>query len=116
MRLWPESTIRDADGGEILELFLVAAVAALLLIRAFLALTGYPQLGSANLHIAHMLWGGLLMLAALMLLISYWSPGVRWLAGLLGGVGFGAFIDELGTLKSTTETMVRSGQSKDSPF
>lgn len=98
MRLWPESTIRDADGGEILELFLVAAVAALLLIRSFLALTHYPHLGGSHLHIAHVLWGGLLMLAALMLLISYWSPGVRWLAGLLGGVGFGTFIDELGKL------------------
>lgn len=96
MRFWPVNAVRDSEGADSLELFLVAAVVALLAIRAFLALTGYPQIGGSTLHIAHMLWGGFLMLAALMLLIAFWNPGVRLLASLLGGVGFGTFIDELG--------------------
>jgi hypothetical protein len=96
MRVWPVNAVRDSEGADTLEVFLVAAVVALLAIRTFLALTGYPQIGGSTLHIAHMLWGGLLMLAGLMLLIGFWNPGVRVLAGLVGGMGFGTFIDELG--------------------
>jgi hypothetical protein len=96
MRFWPEAAVRDSQGADALEMFLVAAVVALLAIRAGLALTGYPQLGGDGLHIAHMLWGGLLMLLALILLIGFWSPVVRSVACLVGGVGFGTFIDELG--------------------
>lgn len=38
-----------------LELFVIFAVTAILGTRAFLALTGYPQLGGNGLHVAHML-------------------------------------------------------------
>ena len=51
--------------------FLVSAVTAMLAIRLFLRLTGYPQLGGGPLHIAHMLWGGLLMLTAIVIMLSY---------------------------------------------
>lgn len=88
--------VRDLHSGAHLDLFLVSAVAAVLLIRFYLRLTGYPQVGGATLHIAHMLWGGLLMLAALILLLAYLGRITRWWAALLGGIGFGTFIDELG--------------------
>ncbi len=88
--------IRNIDSGPLLELFLVSAVAAILVIRFFLHITGYPQLGGDGLHIAHMLWGGLLMLIALMLLISYITKEATYLAAFLGGVGFGTFLDEIG--------------------
>ncbi|MFO7949920.1 MAG: hypothetical protein R6U36_06085 [Candidatus Fermentibacteraceae bacterium] len=88
--------MRDQDTGNLLELLLIMAVAAILVSRAFLALTGYPQLSPGQLHIAHMLWGGLLMLAALVTAFRYWNPSVRRLAAFMGGVGFGLFIDELG--------------------
>ena len=87
---------RDAEAGEALELLLVSAVASVLVIRAFLAATGYPQLGGGGLHIAHMLWGGLFMLSALVLLLVYWNPAMRLFAAVLAGIGFGTFIDELG--------------------
>ena len=77
-------------------MFFVAAIASILLIRFFLSLTGYPSLGGASLHIAHLLWGGLLMVVALVLLFSYLSKRARILAALVGGIGFGTFIDELG--------------------
>lgn len=88
---------RRADAGEHMELFFVAAVASVLAIRLFLELTGYPQIGGGGLHIAHMLWGGLLMLLALAVLLSFivGRAGER-LAALIGGVGFGTFIDEIG--------------------
>jgi hypothetical protein len=88
--------IRDFEAGEHLDLFLVTAVAAVLLIRLFLKITGFPQLGGDTLHVAHVLWGGLLMLVAIILLLSFLDRGSNKLAAILGGAGFGAFIDEVG--------------------
>ncbi|AYY14563.1 hypothetical protein EF847_19555 [Actinobacteria bacterium YIM 96077] len=79
-----------------LELFVVAAVSAILATRGYLILMDYPQLGSDGLHIAHMLWGGLLMLVSHVLLLGFIGPRVKELAAFLGGVGFGLFIDEVG--------------------
>jgi hypothetical protein len=75
---------------------LVCAVATVLVIRLQLLITNYPQLGGGKLHIAHLLWGGLLMLIAIGLLLSYMGPKVRRAAAVLGGIGFGFFVDELG--------------------
>jgi hypothetical protein len=50
--------VRNSDANELFEIFLVAAVTAVLGIRVFLRVTGYPTLGGETLHIAHMLWGG----------------------------------------------------------
>jgi len=87
---------RSLYGEDLLEDFLVSAVSAVLLIRLYLSLTGYPQLGGGGLHVAHMLWGGLLMLVAIILSLGFISrPAHEW-AAVLGGFGFGAFIDELG--------------------
>jgi hypothetical protein len=83
---------RNLDAGVLLERFLVAAIGAILAIRAFLHLTGYPKLGGEGLHIAHMLWGGLLMLAALALRLAYLGPRVPSRAAVLAGIGFGTFL------------------------
>ena len=87
---------RNLALGPLFELFLVSAVVSLLLIRGLLALTGFPQVGGGGLHIAHMLWGGLLMLASLLLLLGFIGRRLLFLTALLSGVGFGTFIDELG--------------------
>jgi hypothetical protein len=91
-----QKIIRDFEAGGYLDLFLVTAVAAVLLIRLFLQLTGFPQLGTEYLHIAHMLWGGLLMLAAIIILLSFLGRTGHKLAAVVGGAGFGMFIDEVG--------------------
>jgi hypothetical protein len=88
--------LRDFEAGRQLDLFLVAAVCAVLGIRFYLEVTGYPQVGGETLHIAHMLWGGLLMLAAQVMLLSFVGRGSHRVAALLGGLGFGTFIDEVG--------------------
>jgi hypothetical protein len=88
--------IRHYGAGGYFEAFFVSAIAAILGIRVFLELTGYPTVGGDALHIAHMLWGGLLMLIALLLLIGFIGGAVRGFAAIVGGLGFGAFIDELG--------------------
>lgn len=95
VRLSVKTPIRSADQ-ELLDAFLVSAVATLLLIRIFLEATGYPQLGGDGLHIAHVLWGGLGMLIAIVLLLLFLSSSTRLVAAVVGGMGFGAFIDELG--------------------
>ncbi|HWN80463.1 MAG TPA: hypothetical protein VNM87_00060 [Candidatus Udaeobacter sp.] len=87
---------RDADGLHYVELFLVSAISAVLVIRGFLYLTGYPQLAPRGLHIAHMLWGGFFMLAALLILLTTLERRARPLVAVIGGLGFGTFIDELG--------------------
>lgn len=88
--------VRDTDAGDAIELLLVSAVGTVLVIRWFLAMLAYPKISGGGLHIGHMLWGGLFMLIALVLLLCYWNPAIRRLAAVLAGVGFGAFIDELG--------------------
>jgi hypothetical protein len=88
--------IRSINGEDQLENFLVSAVASVLVIRLYLSLTGFPQLNVGGLHIAHMLWGGLLMFAAIFMALGFLSKQAHEWAAVLGGIGFGAFIDELG--------------------
>ena len=88
--------IRNLDAWPNLEIFLVMAVVSVLGIRAFLELAGYPRLGYGRLHVAHVLWGGLLMLGAIIVLLNFLSKTAHRLAAALAGVGFGAFIDEVG--------------------
>lgn len=88
--------IRNISSGDFFEAFFVSAVTSILVIRFFLFLTDYPQLGGANFHIAHMLWGGFLMMIALILVFGFLNRSVYLSASIIGGIGFGAFIDELG--------------------
>ena len=90
-----QSLIRTAEP-ESLDLFLVAAVLTVLTLRVYLKATNYPQIGGGGLHIAHVLWGGLGMVVAIAILLSFLTLGIRPIAALIGGMGFGAFIDELG--------------------
>ena len=87
---------RDTSAVRHLVTFLVASVVTVLATRAYLAAADYPQIGGGGLHLAHVLWGGLLMALAMMLLLSYVGPVPRSLGAVLGGVGFGLFIDEVG--------------------
>ena len=88
--------VRRIYVGRDLELFLVTAVATILIVRAALAATGWPQLGGGKIHFAHLLWGGLGMLIALILFMSMEGRLWKLLATFAAGIGFGLFIDELG--------------------
>jgi hypothetical protein len=92
----PRLTARSVQIGELLDTFLVCAVTMILIIRLQLYLTNYPQLGGHGLHIAHVLWGGLLMMIAIVIAISFITRTARQVSAVLGGLGFGFFIDELG--------------------
>lgn len=79
---------------DILDTFVIASVVTIIAIRLTLFATGYPSLGGKSYHIAHMLWGGLALCIAL--LMSLLSSANRLFIALLGGIGFGFFIDEIG--------------------
>ncbi|MDO8735872.1 MAG: hypothetical protein Q7K29_02160 [Thermoleophilia bacterium] len=79
-----------------LELFLVSAIVTILVVRIFLELTGYPQVGGSVLHIAHVLWGGLLMAVGIIILFTLLGKKAEAFGTLVGGIGFGLFIDEVG--------------------
>ena len=87
---------RSYDLHQRLTTLLVCAVATVLFTRSLLAATGYPQVGNSTLHIAHVLYGGLLLLTALLSTLAFLSPMTKPLAAVAGGIGFGLFIDEVG--------------------
>ncbi len=66
------------------------------LTRLFLELTGYPQLGNSELHIAHVLWGGLFLFVSSLLPLIFANRWVYLWGALFAGVGVGLFIDEVG--------------------
>jgi hypothetical protein len=75
---------------------LLSFAASVALTRFFLELTGYPQLGNKDLHIAHVLWGGLILFVASLLPLLFVNRWVYPITALLAGVGVGLFIDEVG--------------------
>ncbi|HSV86871.1 MAG TPA: hypothetical protein VLH85_09870 [Levilinea sp.] len=72
------------------------------LTRLFIELTGYPQIATSNLHIAHVLWGGLLLFGGALLPLILANRWALRLSALMTGLGIGLFIDEVG--KFITQT------------
>jgi len=87
---------RDPHASRHVTGFLVVTVLTVLVTRGALAATGFPQVGGPGLHVSHVLWGGLLLAVAVLLALSFIGPVVRPAVVLVGGVGFGLFVDEIG--------------------
>lgn len=81
---------------------LVAFGVTVIFFRVFLHLTNYPQIGNEVLHIAHALWGGLLLFFAVLLPLTLNNQWAIKTSALLSGIGIGLFIDEVGKFISQT--------------
>ncbi|MDO9546484.1 MAG: hypothetical protein Q7J07_07015 [Pelolinea sp.] len=81
---------------------LVSFAISISAIRIFLEINGYPQLGGENLHIAHVLWGGLFLFTSSLLPLIFVNKRILDLSAFLSGAGIGLFIDEVG--KFITQT------------
>lgn len=93
----------EREGAEFyLLLLLLSFAASVSFTRLFLELTGYPQLGNQTLHIAHVLWGGLLLFISALLMLVFANRWVYRAGAILAGVGVGLFMDEVG--KFITQT------------
>ena len=65
-------------------------------VRLALAATGYPKLGGGELHIAHVLWGGLFLFGAALSPLLFANRWALEASAVLAGIGVGLFIDEVG--------------------
>jgi hypothetical protein len=85
-----------------LTLLVVAFVVTVTVTRMFLAATGYPRIGGTTYHLAHALWGGLLLTAAVVLMLAWANRWALQLGAVVAGVGVGLFIDEVGKFITTS--------------
>jgi hypothetical protein len=91
-----QSVVRRDQAENYLLTSLISFGATVILTRAFLQMTGFPQIGNSVLHIAHALWGGLLLFAAVLLPLALANRWAIQASALLSGIGIGLFIDEVG--------------------
>lgn len=90
------SPVKQANADEYLLAVIASFGITVIAVRIFLNVTGYPQIGDSTLHVAHVLWGGLLLFIAVVVDLIFSNPWAHWLSSILGGCGAGLFIDEVG--------------------
>jgi hypothetical protein len=90
------SAVRRENAESYLLISLVVFGVTVIAVRIFLQLTGFPQIGNSVLHIAHALWGGLLLFIAVLLPLLFANRWAFQASALLSGIGVGLFIDEVG--------------------
>lgn len=92
--------IKRENAGELVMLVLIWGVFSLLGTRLYLEITGYPQVGHGEWHIAHVLFGGVLMIWGMLLSLMFHGEKIRKLGASVFGFGMGWFIDEVGKFLS----------------
>ncbi len=95
-RLATRKPVRRIGAEHYILLMLLTFALSVIVVRLFLELTGYPQLGNRTIHIAHLLWGGLSLFAAAIIPLVYSNRWAFDAGAILAGLGVGLFIDEIG--------------------
>jgi hypothetical protein len=88
--------IQRKDAERYIQLSILGLAASVSLTRFILEATGYPQLGNETLHIAHCLYGGVILYIACLIPLIFSNKWAFTWSGILSGVGMGLFIDEVG--------------------
>jgi hypothetical protein len=88
--------VRRKGSERYLQLTLLSFAASVSLTRFILLITGYPQLGNETFHIAHVLYGGIMLYIGSLLPLIYANRWAYTWSSLFSGVGIGLFIDEVG--------------------
>ena len=88
--------VQRKDAVRYFRLNLLSFAVSVTFTRFFLMATGYPQLGNETFHIAHVLYGGVILYAGSLLPLIYANRWAYTLSSVLSGVGVGLFIDEVG--------------------
>lgn len=88
--------IRRQRAEDYLLVTLLSFALSVSLTRFFLYMTGYPSIGGSTLHIAHVLWGGLILFIASLLPLLLANRYIYYTSAVLSGIGVGLFIDEVG--------------------
>jgi hypothetical protein len=83
-------------GSRYLLLTIASFAVTVMAVRVYLDSAGYPKVGGGGLHVAHMLWGGLLLVVAALLPQVFVGRRALILSSLAAGIGVGLFIDEVG--------------------
>lgn len=87
---------KKEEASESILTVMIWAIFSLLLVRVFLKLSGYPQLGHGTWHISHVLFGGIIMTMGMMVNLTIQGRGVKKITTGVFGFGLGLFIDEVG--------------------
>jgi hypothetical protein len=88
--------VQRADGPHSMTILAVSFGVTVVVTRLYLSLTGYPQIGHGEFHLAHALWGGLLLMVAATLQLLWSNGWVMSAAAVCAGAGSGLFVDEVG--------------------
>ncbi|MDD7936872.1 hypothetical protein PHK61_00385 [Actinomycetospora lutea] len=84
------------DAAHSVRLVAVAFGVTVVVTRLYLALTDYPQIGGGEYHLAHALWGGLLLLVGGLTALAWSNRWVSTATAVCVGAGSGLFVDEVG--------------------
>jgi hypothetical protein len=91
-----ERPVRREGSGQYMVYVLVSFVVSVSATRLFLSISSYIRLGGGEIHISHILWGGLFLFVASLLPLLFSNRRIYKLSAIFSGVGIGLFIDEVG--------------------
>lgn len=90
------TAVRRPRAERYLLITLLCFAASVTVTRLFLNITGFPQIGKGDIHIGHVLWGGVVLFSGALLPLMLANRWVFDVSAALSGVGVGLFIDEVG--------------------
>jgi hypothetical protein len=89
--------VKRANAEGYLLIMLIAFALSVIGTRVYLDLANYPRIGGDGpYHIAHVLWGGLLLFAGAVMPLTFMNRRMFDISAVLTGAGMGLFIDEVG--------------------